>query len=692
MKKYYTLIIIFLLKTLVAEAQTINWVNAPVNPLPKGASLDKTQLKGDVFQDSFTFYDNKGNWLDIKHRKHIKFDNYNRPISATYTNGKTLNFKYDANGNLIYDEGKIYEYDAQNRIKKAIYSYKTEEYSYIKQGDLVIVTITSKVTDKLPTTKTEYYRNGLLTARKANKNNSKTFFKYQYDSKGNWIQRTETNAAGNMLHQYNRSIIYHREYKDFEKNAQIKKTTGDLNLKGGLAIPHLYINGKLDNTSLWNKFNNDYIFFNPLTNTYYIARNALDTSITLNTTIPFEFLLQSENSIISDGKSAMCIERGIPSIFSYRKWKYQSEYKNIIARDTKSKDVYFAESALQNTSKETKAYPAISMTSRGNSIWYIPSEDKEHVSFFIAGKRFKDYKIEGYVEGTKDYVFSISNVPTYVLSNFANSKPGVFNKGRYFNISTDKISGKTNTTQPQNNKTENACIKGNCTNGYGTYVFNSGSKVFGFFKSGKLHGYAQFFFANGNRYDGDFYNGYRNGFGIYYWNKLNEQYYGHWKDGKQHGYGYYVKNNKTFQAGIYTQGKLTTNLFTDYLQKKSTGKNCLGNCQNGYGAFKYNQGDVYVGFFKNGLPYKAGAYRWANKNFYVGDWDSNGKINYSGMFKTPTYVYSGAFAHNGYITGLGVRTDVKTFTQTYGEFKNGQLIVNYANGYNPANSKTMPQK
>ena len=668
-------------------AQNIDWQNAPVNPLPKGANLKTTQLKGDVFQEYFSFYDTNGNELDFNNSYLIKRDHQNRPITYTYPDGKTTVVTYDADGNLINEEGRIYEYDNYNRIIKATFAHRTIEYSYQKQDDILMVTIVSKVTDKAPTTKIEYYKNGLLTARKLALNSEKTFFTYKYDEKGNWVTRIETNAAGNLINQYTRSIIYHSEYKDFDKNAVLKKTTGDQNLKGGLAMPHLYINGKLDNTNLWNRFNNDYIFYNPLASKYYIAKNAFNKSIALNQNIPFKPLIEGENILISNGKVGLLTEQGNSTIFANREWKYEAKYRNIIVRDTKSDDVYFAENALGNDTNEIKAYPAISMTTEGNEVWYVPNTTKKGANLYVKGEEIKGYGVAGYIDGSADFVLSINGKPTYVLSNFSNSKTQQFNKGRYFNAAVDKISStlNTNSNTSQNKSSTTLCTLGNCTDGYGTYTYKSGAKVEGFFKNGKLDGYGEFIYANGDTYQGNYIKGQPNGYGIFYWKKNNLHYYGHWKDKKQHGYGYFAKNGETIEAGIYNEGKLVTNLLTDFSNDKSNG-NCLGNCSNGYGSITYDQGNVYEGLFKNGKPYKAGAYMWTNGNSYKGDWDDLGKINYTGQFFTDSFVYKGAFEHNGFITGLGVKLDKKTNTKSYGEFKNGKVVVDYANGNASTNS------
>src|SRR5690606_2207357 len=38
--------------------------------------------------------------------------------------------------------------------------------------------------------------------------------------------------------------------------------------------------------------------------------------------------------------------------------------------------------------------------------------------------------------------------------------------------------------------------------------------------------------------------------------------------------------------------------------------NCVGDCQNGFGYYKYDNGDSYVGFFTNGKRDHLGAYSW----------------------------------------------------------------------------------
>jgi hypothetical protein len=92
---------------------------------------------------------------------------------------------------------------------------------------------------------------------------------------------------------------------------------------------------------------------------------------------------------------------------------------------------------------------------------------------------------------------------------------------------------------------------------------------------------------------------------------------------------------------------------------------CLsGDCNNGYGTKKYNNG-TYIGFFKNGLRHGKGAYKFTSGNSYDGDWvnnkkEGNGKFiwiageSYDGKWKNDlrhgygTYIFKTGNMYAGY--------------------------------------------
>ena len=74
------------------------------------------------------------------------------------------------------------------------------------------------------------------------------------------------------------------------------------------------------------------------------------------------------------------------------------------------------------------------------------------------------------------------------------------------------------------------CVSGDCSNGYGTYVFQDGSKYVGSFRNSRPHGQGTIQYANGDRYEGQLADAAFNGEGTLYLQdgrRLN----GQWKDG-----------------------------------------------------------------------------------------------------------------------------------------------------------------
>ena len=74
------------------------------------------------------------------------------------------------------------------------------------------------------------------------------------------------------------------------------------------------------------------------------------------------------------------------------------------------------------------------------------------------------------------------------------------------------------------------CISGDCTNGYGTYIFSNGSKYVGEWRNDKQYGQGTYTWGKGE-WEGD-------------------KYIGEFKDGKKYGQGTY-----TFKSGEVRKGK-----------------------------------------------------------------------------------------------------------------------------------------
>ena len=82
------------------------------------------------------------------------------------------------------------------------------------------------------------------------------------------------------------------------------------------------------------------------------------------------------------------------------------------------------------------------------------------------------------------------------------------------------------------------CIKGDCSNGYGTYTYANGSKYVGEWKDGKENGQGTYTQVSGNTW----FNG--------------NKYVGEYKNGKIHGQGTYTWADGTVGKGIWENNKL----------------------------------------------------------------------------------------------------------------------------------------
>ncbi|MCB0383496.1 MAG: hypothetical protein KDD05_09440 [Psychroserpens sp.] len=708
-----TIIIFFIVlfaNTLPSQVIT-DKAKAPLNPTgPYILYARNYDTKGDVASINFTLYDRSGVPIDDRisydkdiarqHKKtyHKVEQGWITEVIEYQYSPAVESFQYN-NHLIIREENETwiyhYTYDDQKRLIQNQAEHKTDSrkhmtstyaYENLADGQLKINIIVNYNDGTEATTGSKIFKDGLLI-----KDMSRNVYTYDFDSKGNYINKR---WSGFINGQIARDIVYYSDLEQIDQQGYVPWKKGYL-YGTKLPVPLAQLRGlsiqKSSAILSERVLENGVLFYLPTLQNYYYSANVFDESKLIGTTGNAKLAIQDTEAVMqSNGKQVTQLYKG-------RKVKNGI---NVFWGDS-----YFVYDTIKQRGFYNKTYKTPdkmfynSKVLEGDAYVFSVDPAGKTYGFYVKGKPI-DYTKVGSWKYTKagDPIIIYNGHPIAILEGYFNIKERMLSVAKPYageqifdvpNANTNtNVETNVSAKQSTGTTTVDLCISGNCTNGYGTYAFKSGSQLVGFFKDGKANGFGELIFANGDSYRGHFNNGQRSGFGIYDWKANNEQYYGHWKDGKQHGYGYYYNSNKLIEAGIYTQGKLTTNLLTDYLNKKTNGVNCLGDCQNGYGVIKYNQGDIYSGFFKNGLPYKAGSYKWkAQGYFYVGDWDAQGKINYSGMYVTDTFVYIGAFAHNGELTGLAVKTDKKTQQQTYGEFKNGNLVVDYAEGFS-ANTNT----
>lgn len=99
------------------------------------------------------------------------------------------------------------------------------------------------------------------------------------------------------------------------------------------------------------------------------------------------------------------------------------------------------------------------------------------------------------------------------------------------------------------------CIEGDCFNGRGTYVWDSGNRYEGDWQAGRRTGSGTFTFANGEKYTGQFRDGTFHGTGTYVF-KNGDVYEGQWVNGKQEGRGVHTSADGTRVEGTFRDGIL----------------------------------------------------------------------------------------------------------------------------------------
>ena len=98
-----------------------------------------------------------------------------------------------------------------------------------------------------------------------------------------------------------------------------------------------------------------------------------------------------------------------------------------------------------------------------------------------------------------------------------------------------------------------ACIKGDCKDGYGTFV-SKNKKYIGYFIDSEEHGRGTLVYKDGSKYIGHFIKGKINGQGIFT-KKNGEKYEGQFVDGLYSGKGTLIYKDESKYTGEFVKGK-----------------------------------------------------------------------------------------------------------------------------------------
>lgn len=689
-------------------SQKVDWVNAPVNPIAFKYKLEHFKLKGDVFKYDNKYYFNKEGFLvsksDFQGDKTYEYEN--GKLKGYETNGagyisKDGNYQYSYNnkGLLIemtetrknYGQPDVvnlnkYTYDNQSRLilEERIKNgtpYSTTTYTYKKTGDVLIVSSEERQGERKPLTREEHYKNGRLVSSKSSIDTIELKIESKLDAKGNSIEDKYINN-GNLTDTFDFTIVYYSDAnKPIEYKIVIKKGSN------GNLYQHIYRNGKYFYSDLKRQMHEstDLIYYDDLTHNYYVAKDAYNSSLTDGTEIKMELVSKNNEALLHNNLATNKIstyyqgknvnsnsKKSIPlftlnHLFSYHVDKTTGTERTFFFKNARGN--VFVQGELLPETKDQFYYYLDGETNKDLIILkgeFIPNDS------FSKIVKFGDYGMLGYID----------NVPTYVFPEYETMVENKMYTARLYDEKTDAeilknsnqattnastTSTNTTTTAPKSN-----CISGNCIDGFGTEEWDDMIQQV-FYSNGKANGYGYMRYKpSGDYYYGTFKDGFRDGYGMYTWKSTGTYYIGQWKQGKMHGYGYVKKGNDVTQAGYYEDGKQVRNMLTQaYLNKQWSG-NCVGDCDNGFGYYKYSDGSSYVGFFTNNNRNHVGSYSFTDGGSYIGEWQNGNKTG-QGMESYPSgNSYRGGFIDNTR-NGLGVYVKPNEEIISKGLWENNEL-------------------
>lgn len=165
-------------------------------------------------------------------------------------------------------------------------------------------------------------------------------------------------------------------------------------------------------------------------------------------------------------------------------------------------------------------------------------------------------------------------------------------------------------------------------NGHGVYLKKNGDKYLGHFINGKPSGFLSYYTASTINYRGQWKDGLKFGAGILY--EKDKTIEGSWENGKLHGLTTLKFQDGTVVEANYVNGSLMNKARITYPNNDVyEGQIASDFTRNGYGIYRYNNGDEYKGQWINNKQNGQGKYIVKGNAIEDGKW-SKGKLLDSG--------------------------------------------------------------
>ncbi|WP_298426799.1 MORN motif precursor [uncultured Kordia sp.] len=695
MKRILFLLLFFFVSQTI-NAQKIDMNNAPKNPIGFKHKKEHFFLRGDIYSSSGKIFDKKGNLLynygtryyydangkmiGNNYDDKIEYDSRGNIVLFQYKSGSVSKYSFNKKNVLTYEknsygEEKIYTYDSQDRIVKTVINkkgvfYQQRDYSYQKKGSVVIVSVQYTKSDRIPGFKGKYHYKNGFLIKEEL---SSGIYEYTVDTdkKGNKIDFYVANDADAKHYK-----TFNRYYSDANKSMKLKfgyYTSGGG--KTGGKLETVYVNGARATDIAMSKGvkPNEKVVYDGLTKTYYAVDGVKEKSTqTMDTRIPITKVISKGKAMISYAHDGKFIN-------------YVEGNNKVKARDFAFLGPHMIDYRIDkvlgrtyvvynyNNIKSQAVKDLTLFTTDKASILYTRELKEDNFFIVVKGKHIDYEKARFEYLSNGDPVIFIDDKPLYILTGFRTAKTDEILLGRLYKGELDNSNtDETNANNIENTTTEKVSDF-NCIKGDCKEGWGS-VKVNNIITDATFKNGAIDGVAYITYPNGSYYHGqYKNNRrdGVGYYKWSNGNIYiGEWKNGKQHGFGYTM--NKDLQ--ITSAGRFEEGKL---IEKQAAdyiankkAGNCTGNCIDGFGKYTYNNGDVYWGFFKNRQRSNVGTYLWKNKSVYTGAYTADGKRNGYGIY---TYVDRSVFKGifiNDKIDGLGVMKYKSTGNIVQGVFNN----------------------
>ncbi len=262
---------------------------------------------------------------------------------------------------------------------------------------------------------------------------------------------------------------------------------------------------------------------------------------------------------------------------------------------------------------------------------------------YSGGAKYQGDFRSGKMQGTGTLWFSNGNVYTGQWTNGQRQGKGklTMKNGQIFEgeFSKNKMAGAGTMRYPNGDKYVGSWADDQ-PSGMGKYHFKSGERYEGAFVAGQFDGQGTMFYPDGARYVGGWKANRKHGAGKIF-QRGGETISGEWANGEPVGDGSdQVVSNQNGQKPTEPSQKPSQKPKLDGLRNCGT-----TNCGNGSGYYKYDDGSVFVGTFRDGLPEGKGTCYYSNGDRYEGSWGKNSPHGEGIMYFASGRVYGATWLY-----------------------------------------------